>query len=168
MKFQHTVYRLSCWYWQITFLLVRTWMQYELQTLPFSKLRLKIPTLIYSGIKALVLYVWKLKRKTLQAIACMNITYLLFFFHYLNDSWAISNLCQNKDFYMARLCIINLCSVPFTHITSHADFRRTTHRSQSYSAYGVLNSYPRSIMFLEEAVSLHFFPCFRQKTELRV
>lgn len=69
---------------------------------------------------------------------------------------------------MGRLCVINLCRAPFTHITSYADFRRTTHRSKSYSAYGVLNSYPRSIMFLEEAVSLHFFPRFRQKTELRV
>lgn len=94
--------------------------------------------------------------------------HLFFFFHYLNDLQAISNLCQNKDFYMARLCIINLFRVPFTHITSHADFRRTSHRSKSYSPYGVLNSYPRSIMFLEEAVSLHFFPCFRQKTKLRV
>lgn len=94
--------------------------------------------------------------------------HFFFFFRYLNDLQAISNLCQNKNFNMARLCIINLCRIPFTHITNHADFRRTTHRSKSYSAYGVLNSYPRSIMFLEEIVTLHFYSCFRQKTELRV
>lgn len=78
MKFQRAVYRLSCWYWQIAFLLVRRWMQYELQTLPIRKFQLKIPTLIYFGIKALVLQIWKLKRKILWAIACMNISYFSF------------------------------------------------------------------------------------------
>ena len=69
---------------------------------------------------------------------------------------------------MAKLGIINLCRLTSIHVTSHADFRRITHRSKSYFAYGVLNSYPSSITFLEEAVTLHFFLCFRQKTELRV
>lgn len=38
MKFRCAVYTLSCWYCQIAFFLIRRWMQYELQTLPFSKL----------------------------------------------------------------------------------------------------------------------------------
>lgn len=156
MKFQHAIYTLSWWYWQIVFLPVRRWTQYEWQTLPFSKLQLKLPSLIYFGIKYLVSCIWKLKKEN-PASHHLYEYRLFFFFPYLNGSQAISNLCQNKDFYMAILCIINLCSVPLIHITSHADFRRTTHRSESYSAYGVLNSCPRSIMFLEEAVSLHFF-----------
>lgn len=67
------------WSWQITFLLVRRWMQYELQTLPFSKIQLQIPCLIYFGIKAVVLCICKLKRKILQAITHMSTTYFSFF-----------------------------------------------------------------------------------------
>lgn len=143
-------------------------MQYELQTLPFSKLRPKIPLLIDFGITDFVLHIQKNKKES-PVSHCLYEYHLLVLFHFSNDSQAISKLYQNKDFCVARLSIINLCRVPFIHITSHADFRRTTHRSKSYSAYGVSNSCPRSIMLLEEAVSLHFFfPCFRQNTELRV
>lgn len=83
--------------------------------------------------------------------------HFFFFFHYLNDSQAISKLHQGKDSIWPDCALLIYAEYHLLTLTSHADFRRTTHRSKSYFAYGVLNFYPRSIMFLEETVNLHFF-----------